>query len=210
MRDLIIYGAGGFGREINLLVRQINRHAETWNVKGFCDDGKKAGETVDDLCVLGGWNYLQTVKGCSVVLAIADPHVRQQVYNRIAGLDLVFPSLIHPDVFLDGQFNRIGKGVIITAGCYFTTGITIEDFVIINLASTIGHDVKLGRFSSVMPGTNISGNVAIGECCLLGTGAKILQNLSLGANARLGAGAVMTRSFGDNCLLVGIPAREKR
>jgi sugar O-acyltransferase (sialic acid O-acetyltransferase NeuD family) len=209
MQDIIIYGAGGFGREVNLLLRQINRHSLQWNVKGFCDDGKHTGELIDNLPVLGNVNYLKELNGHAVVLAIADPAVRRTVFNRISDAALKFPNLIHPQAYFDADVNRIGKGCVITAGCYFTVGIDVGNFVIVNLSCTIGHDVRLGDFSSVMPGSNISGNVSIGECTLIGTGAKILQNLSLGANSCLGAGAVMTRSFGNDCLLKGIPARDK-
>ena len=32
MKDLIIIGAGGVGREVSLIVRQINEIKPTWNI----------------------------------------------------------------------------------------------------------------------------------------------------------------------------------
>src|SRR6188768_1324822 len=158
MQDIIIYGAGGFGREVNLLLRQINIHNRQWNVKGFCDDGKQVGEWIDGLPVLGNVNYLKEMKGHAVVLAIADPVIRKTVFEQISDAELQFPNLIHPLVYFDGEMNSIGKGSVITAGCCFTTGVEVGNFVIVNLSCTVGHDVRLGDFSSVMPGSNISGN----------------------------------------------------
>ena len=38
MKDLIIVGAGGFGREVVWLVERINQSQPTWKVLGFVDD----------------------------------------------------------------------------------------------------------------------------------------------------------------------------
>ena len=35
MRDLIIIGAGGFGREVAWLVERINKKSIVWNLIGF-------------------------------------------------------------------------------------------------------------------------------------------------------------------------------
>lgn len=210
MQDIIIYGAGGFGREVNFLIRQINANRMQWRVKGFCDDGKKVNDVIDGVPVLGGYTYLLENKRECVVLAVGDPRQRKNIFDKISGEEFVFPNLIHPEVYFDDTVNRIGKGCIITGGCYFTTGIQLGNFVIVNLGCTIGHDVTLKDFSAIMPGVNISGNVSVGESTLIGTGAVILQSLSIGSNATLGAGAVMTKTFGDNCVLTGVPAQRKK
>lgn len=38
MKDLIIIGAGGFGREVAWLVEEINNKQPKWNIVGFVDD----------------------------------------------------------------------------------------------------------------------------------------------------------------------------
>ena len=62
-RDLIIAGAGGFGREVQWLIERINQSTqspeERWNLLGYVDDGIEQGTLVDDLPVLGGMEYLQ-------------------------------------------------------------------------------------------------------------------------------------------------------
>lgn len=205
---LAIYGAGGLGREVALMIAQINRREPSWTLEGFYDDGVSKDSVIDGLPVLGGMEDLNQRKdSLSLVIAIADPQVRKSIADRITNESVHFPVLIHPDANPGGEDNYFGRGTIITAGCILTTGIVTGEFVIINLLSTIGHDVKLGSFTIVMPGCNISGNVQIGECSLIGTGAKVLQNLTLGINCTVGAGAVVTKDFGDGVTIVGIPAR---
>ena len=208
--ELSIYGAAGFGRETALMIEQINAADQCWRLNGFYDDGISQGEVIDGLPVLGGLTEVNaTTKPLSMVVAIADPVVRCKVVSQINNPNISFPVMVHPQALIGSVTNFFGRGTLITAGCILTTGIVTGEFAIINLSTTIGHDVKLGSFSSLMPGCHLSGHVEIGECTLIGTGAKILQNLSVGKNCKIGAGAVVTKSFGDNLTVVGVPARTR-
>lgn len=207
MRPLAIYGAGGFGRETLLMVKQINAIRPQWEVKGFFDDGLKKGTQVDGLPVIGGLEDLIHFEG-SVVLSIANPEVREKINMRVTSDKLSFPSLSHPTSIMgDEERNKIGKGVIITAGVILTTSVHVGDFSIINLSTTVGHDAVIGNYTTIMPGCSISGHVHIGEKCQLGTGSRILQDLQLGAGTVVGAGAVVTKSFPAHSKLIGVPAR---
>ena len=41
MKDIAIYGAGGFGREMASLLKRINSIEKQWNFVGFFDDVKE-------------------------------------------------------------------------------------------------------------------------------------------------------------------------
>jgi sugar O-acyltransferase (sialic acid O-acetyltransferase NeuD family) len=208
MRDIVIFGAGGFGREVALMIREINQHQQTWNLLGFYDDGKKKGDVIDGFTVLGNLADLKARKSsASVVIGIADPHIRKALVDSLDHEGIDFPVIIHPSVLPgDTRVNRFGRGTIVTAGCILTTAITLGDFVILNLATTIGHDVNVGNFSSLMPGCRISGFVEIGDCVYLGSGAVVLPQVKLGGDCIVGAGAVVTRSVEAATTVVGIPA----
>lgn len=49
--------------------------------------------------------------------------------------------------------------------------------------------------------------IKIGDNCWIGAGATIIGGVTLGDNVVVGAGAVVTKSFGDNVVLAGVPAR---
>ena len=210
IRDLAIYGAGGFGREMAFMVQQMNAHINQWRLLGFFDDGKQANEKIDGIAVLGGIERLnQWQSSLAIVMAVADPVVRRAVVGKIRNEHIEFPVMIHPQSMAGSAANKFGKGTLITAGSILTTGIELHDFVIVNLSCTIGHDVKIGSYTSVMPGCNISGGVTIGEGNLIGTGAQILQYLSVGNDCKVGAGAVVTRSVESGKTFVGVPASAK-
>lgn len=209
MKDIAIYGAGGFGRETALLIQQINATSPSWNILGFFDDGLTMGDTVDGLKILGGIAEALEFNEAMVV-AVADPVTRKKIVTQLNDTSIDFPTLVHPSAQLGSKnFNKIRRGCIITAGVVLTTHITLDDFCIINLTSTIGHDVSIGAYSTIMPGCSISGNVTIGEGCMLGTGSRTLQNITIGHHAIIGAGAVVTKDIEAGKTVVGVPARLK-
>lgn len=209
-RDIVIFGAGGFGRETALMIRQINKVQHHWNLIGFFDDALPRGTEVEGIKILGGLQELNQVgEKISVAVAVADPVTRKRIITNIKNDNIEFPILKHPHSFLgDDTSNQFGRGCIITAGNIFTINIRLEEFVIVNLACTIGHDARIGSFTTIMPGCSISGKVSIGEVTLIGTGARILQNITIGVACKVGAGGVVIKDCGSNTTLVGVPAKE--
>ena len=205
MKDLVIVGAGGFGRETALMIEQL--HA--WNLIGFYDDGLEPGTIMEGKPVVGKVSSLnENQSEVAVVIAIADPSTRQRIAVSLTNKKLSFPTVAHPTALMGHLSNSFGKGCIITAGVILTTGITIGDFVIVNLSTTIGHDVCIDHYTSIMPQCSISGSVKLGERCFVGSGSRILQGISIGDDSIVGAGAVVTKSFEANSKLVGVPAQK--
>ncbi|MDE6357872.1 MAG: sugar O-acetyltransferase [Eubacteriales bacterium] len=58
-----------------------------------------------------------------------------------------------------------------------------------------------------MSGTEFGKGITIGDNCWLGGNSVILPGVKLGDNVVVGAGAVVTKSFGDNVVLGGNPAK---
>ncbi|GHN02857.1 serine O-acetyltransferase [Cytophagales bacterium WSM2-2] len=207
MKKLVIYGAGGFGRETYWLITQINALLKQWEVIGYCDDGKRAGEKVDEAFVLGGMSYLnESNEDLNVVLAIADPKIRENIRGKLTNSKLCFPAIVHPSVRINDSCS-VGEGSIVCAAVLMTVSVHIRPFSIVNLCCTLGHDCELGDFSSLMPAANISGNVKIGKAAYVGAGATLLQGISIGNYTTIGAGSVVTKSFEGNKRIAGVPAR---
>lgn len=209
MKDIIIIGAGGFGREVQWLIEEINEAIPTYNLIGFYDDGVKRGTSVNGLMVLGGIDDLiLSGNHLAVAIAIGNPSIKQQVHLRLkANINFTFPNLIHPQVEVWNIGNTLGSGNIICKGNILTVNITLGSFIVLNLGCTVGHDTKIGDFCSIMPGVNLSGEVELHRNVYVGTGAKIINQLQIGENTIVGAGAVVFKSLPGNCTAVGIPAK---
>lgn len=209
MNDLVIYGFGGFGREIASLIKEINKAKPTWNFLGFIDDGETKGKSNNYGSVLGDINFLNSyAKPLSVILSIADPQIRFKIVNNMMNPLISWPNIIAPDVKLFDQDSfSIGKGNVIFYSCRLSCGTAIGDFNLLNSLVAIGHDTRLGNFNVLMPNTRISGNSAIGDLNFFGVSSLMLQNLKVGNNTRIGVASVLMRNTKDNFLYFGNPAK---
>ena len=55
LKQIAIFGAGGFGMEVAMLVEHINEAKPTWDLIGFFDDGEPKGENRERLS--GSWGH---------------------------------------------------------------------------------------------------------------------------------------------------------
>ena len=206
MKDIVIIGAGGFGREVAWLIEDINKKNMEWNILGFVDDNKTIqGTEVNGYRVVGDIDWLKEQE-LFVVNAIGDPIIKKKVMDRLDGSKNQYPVLIHPSVIYSESVN-FGEGSIVCAGNIITVNIEIGKHVIINLDCTIGHDANIGDYSTILPSVNVSGFVKTEECVSIGTGSAIIQGVSIGKNTVVGAGAIVVKDLPANCTAVGSPAK---
>lgn len=208
MEKIVIVGAGGFGREVKMLIDQINLKEDKYQFLGYYDDVLLKGTSINNNKILGSVEDLLSINyKINVVVAIGSPNLKLQIVKKLSNPNLIFPTLIHPSVIIGTDSVSIGKGCIICAGTIITCDIEIKDFVILNLMCSVGHDTIINSYASFMPSVNISGEVVIHEEVYVGTGAKIINQLEIGKKTIVGAGAVVSKSLPENCTAVGIPAK---
>ncbi|MGD6870875.1 acetyltransferase [Sutcliffiella horikoshii] len=206
MKDIVIIGAGGFGREVAWLIEEINKVSTQWNILGFVDDNEEIqGTEVNGYKVVGNIEWLNKQE-LNVVSAIGDPIIKKKIIERLKSSKNTYPVLIHPSVIYSDRVS-FGEGSIICAANILTTDIKIGEHVIINLDCTIGHDAILGDYTTVLPSVNVSGFVETKDCVSIGTGSAIIQGVSIGENTIVGAGSVVVKGLPANCTAVGSPAK---
>lgn len=135
MKDIAIYGAGGFGREVACLIERINKARETpiWNFIGFFDDGIPSTNDCPQGPVLGDINVLNTWKtSLSITVAIGSPKTLKSIVDNITNKKIDYPNLVDPSAVLY-EIPQIGIGNIITANCVFTTNIKLGSYNIFNI-----------------------------------------------------------------------------
>ena len=209
MENILIIGAGGFGREVEWLINRINNsNNNQWNLIGYVDDNIQKGTEITKLKVVYNTDeLLKLEEKTNVVIAIGNAKVRKLIYNKIKeNKNLSFPNLVDPSAII-GEVD-MGIGNIICAGTIATVNITINNFNLINLDCTIGHDDVLADFITVYPSVNISGNTTINEVVEIGTGTQIIQGKNICSNVIIGAGAVVVKDIGEEGTYIGIPVKK--
>ncbi len=209
MKDIAIYGAGGFGREIACLINLINNKLPEWNIIGFLDDNESLWGTANKYGrVMGGADWLnQYDKSLAVAIAVGNPDTVKTIVENINNPNVSFPNLYAPSVtFLDKESLEIGQGNIFCSNCFISCNVKIGNFNLFNGYIPIGHDAVIGDCNVIMPSCNISGGVEMGNANFMGVRSVILQYIKIGNNTRIGANSVIMRKTKDGFLYMGNPA----
>lgn len=201
MKQIVIIGFGGFGREVAWLAKDCGR-----SVLGFLDDKAEPGSH-GAYNVLGKVAEWQKFANAEFVVAIGSPRVRKTVVDQLLSEGLeAFATLVHPSVMMD-ESVKVGKGTVICAGTIATVDISIGEHVILNLNVTVGHDDIIHDFVTVAPMVALSGNVTLSPGTEVGTGAAIRQGVEMAAGSMLGMGGVLTKNTEKNTIYIGSPAK---
>ena len=212
--ELLIFGAGGFGREIASWAERASWEGRGFRVAGFVDDDPPAPE-LNGRIVLPLVDAAARFPAAGVLATVGQPALRERLIGKAAeaGLKATAP-LIHPNVEYDHEYVTFGEGVVVCAGTILTVNIEVQAHVQINLDCTVGHDAILGAYSTLSPGVHISGNVTLEERSFFGTGAVTVNGLPgkpvvIGADSIVGAGAVVTKNVPAGTTVTGVPARAR-
>ena len=210
--EIVVVGAGGFGRETLDVIEAINEAGRArFDVLGVADDSPSEANV--ERLRARGYRVLGTIREVVeahragvFAAAIGDPTVRRVVADRLAGAGWAAATLIHPAAVV-GSAAEIREGTIVCAGVQVSTNVRIGRHVHLKPNATIGHDTRLASYVSVNPGAVISGDVDIEADVLVGAGAVVLQGLRIGASSTVGASSCLTKDLPPGAVAKGVPAR---
>lgn len=211
-KQIVIYGGGGFAREVAWLVRSCNQGTSNYEVVCYIDDNEASqGSMLNGISVMSFETAREQFPQAGLVAAIGSPRIRERVVDKAAAAGFAFETIVHPRVECS-EWVEIGRGAVICAGSILTTNIILGQQVQINLDCTIGHDVVMGDYVTLAPGVRVSGCVHFGRRAYVGTGATIINGtpeapLIIGDDVVVGAGACVTKSVPAGLTVVGIPAK---
>lgn len=100
----------------------------------------------------------------------------------------------------------IKLGIQISKNC-FDSGLQIPHWglIVVNPKARIGKNCRI--HAGVNIGEKDGSSPVIGNDVYIGPGAKIFGGVKIGSNVTIGANAVVNRSFPDNCVIAGVPAK---
>jgi sugar O-acyltransferase (sialic acid O-acetyltransferase NeuD family) len=208
LKQIVIIGAGGHGREVADIARHQAQVNGEIKVLGFIDDNRDLhDQSLDGLPILGDWSWFESAnrKDMAVVCAVGSPQICRRLVERANALGLSFASVVSPLAHIS-SFARLGQGVTVFPKVVINTGTFVDNYSILNVAATVSHDAIVGRYSNINPGAHLAGNVTIGEGCYIGMGASVIQGRTVGAWSVVGAGTVVIRDLPDDVTAVGVPA----
>lgn len=205
-QDLLIIGASGFGREVLQWVKDINKIEKQWNVLGFLDDNLNALNGYEcDFKVIGTIKNWTPKENEHFVIAIANPSIKEQIVTEMEAKGANFVSIIHPTALI-GEFNHIGRGVVVYPYADITVNVKVGNFVSL-LGAKIGHDAAIGDFTTICGHCGINGHSAIGNKVFIGSHVVVAPGKKVGDGAFIGNGSVVVTNIKSGYKVFGNPAK---
>lgn len=207
MKNLIIVGAGGLGREVHNMIPDCIGYGTSFILKGFINDMTDALGPFDGYAPIIGTirDYIpqqDDVFAC----AIGDIHGRKQCVELLLSKGAEFITLIHRSA-ISGRNSRLGQGCILGRSVSVSCDCFVGDFSILQAECLVGHDVQLGRFCQLHPRVFVAGQVKIGNEVHIGACAMIHPGKNIGDSATVGAGAFVIRNVTHGQTVFGNPAK---
>ena len=207
MKNILIIGARGFGREVYDLVCDCIASGAEYTVKGFLDDDKNALNGYEGYPpIISSVEDYEICKDDVFVCALGSPDSKQVYVNKILAKGGTFETIVSPYAIIRRNAT-IGKGCIITAGSNISVDTFIGDYVSV-LSSAIGHDASVGDYVVLSGGCRINGYVQVGDMVYLGCGAMVHPHKKIGENAFVGMGSVVISNVKPSSKVFGNPARK--
>lgn len=211
--DLVVVGAGGFGRETVEAVRASTARGASWRLLGYLDDDPALqGRNLDGTPVLGGLEELWNLPNASVVVCTGRPDNYRSRPRIVTNLDLPterYATIVHPTAAVSTS-SRIGPGSVLLAFVALTAAVSIGSHVAVMPHVTLTHDNFIEDFATIASGVCLGGHVHIGKCAYVGAGALVREGRSVGACSLVGMGSVVLNDVPAQEVWAGVPARYLR
>lgn len=208
MKNLIIIGAGGCGREILQWAKDINRQNPRWNIKGFLDDDLNAlnGKQCD-VPVISKVDDYDICEDDEFTCGIGNAKIRKMIIDKMMAKGAKFVNIIHPNAIV-ADSCMLGKAVVIYPYALVSDNAVVGDGCIVNMYSSIAHDSVLGEYCTISAHCDITGMCKLGERVFMGTSSHMVPSSKIGNDAYICAGSTVMTRVKDGVKVLGNPAKK--
>ncbi|MDR9774801.1 NeuD/PglB/VioB family sugar acetyltransferase [Rhizobium hidalgonense] len=202
--QLVVLGGGGNALDA------LDTLQTSYEVVAFVDDDvTKQQRTIGGIPVTSR-SALMKYPDAKVVSLIGSEKTfirREEIIRSFNIHQSRFGRVIHPNANVSA-YASIGRDVIIFAGVTIPSNARIGSHVFILPNTVIHHDSVIEDYTIIGASVVVAGNVNIGRSSFVGSGSSIKNNVEIGACSLIGMSANVTRSFKEESVLVGNPAKQ--
>ena len=195
MPNLLILGAGGFGRMIYENVQSTRQFDKI----ALLDDAAKGPDVIGKLV---DYTALQKEYPCAVA-AFGNNKLRVQWVDRLLQAGFVVPTIIHPSAVVSPS-AVIGAGSFVMQRAVVNTHTVLGKGCLVNCGAIIDHDTVVGDGAHISLGSVVKANCQIEPCRKVEAGEVIFaQRRAIdGVDSRELQDALYAFGFGNQCSYV--------
>lgn len=208
MKNLVIIGARGYGREVCGLARQCSGYNTEYIIKGFLDDKLDALDGFENYpAIISSVENYEIQDNDVFVCALGDLQWKKHYVEIILSKGGQFINLIHPTVVFTSNV-KLGNGIIIFMYSNISNDCVLDDFVTIQGFVAIGHDSKIGKWCHINAYSFTGGYAVLEEEVCLNTRSTVLPNIIVRKGATVGAASLVIKNVKENTTVFGVPAKK--
>ena len=205
MKNIVIIGAGSFGREVYNLALECKEYGSEYTIKGFIDNLYDTMEYDGYPSILSRIDEYDPEENDVFVCALGDVKWKKHYVQLILDKGGNFITLIHPNTYISRNVT-IGNGCIICQQGFISCEVSIGDYTTIQPHVVVGHDCKIGNMCQINSNTSLGGGVKIEDNVTVHMGVVLLPQSKVHVNSVVGAGSVVLRKVPANTTVFGNPA----
>lgn len=208
MKQLLIIGARGFGREVYNTALESVGYGEEFTIKGFLDDKADALDGYEGYpAIVDSVENYQIEQDDVFICALGDVHYKKKYVDLILDKGGKFINIIHKTAVI-GRNTTIGVGCVFSRNVQISCDVKIGDYVTMNFMAVVGHDAIIGSYSHLNSMSFMGGYSELKEFVTMNTGSILQPHKKIGKNSVAGAGSFIYRNVKDNTTVFGNPAQE--
>ncbi len=203
MKKLLLFGAGKIA---DVMSDYFLRDSDYEIVAYTCEAGFAHGDSYRSLPLLPFDEATRLFPPAQHELHIAVGYhelnrVRQRLFHAARSRGYRLASYISSHSW-PGRDAAVGENCFVADGVSLEAGARIGDNVALWSNVVVGHHAQVGDHCWIAAGTAIGGGTIIGDRCFVALNATIGNEVVVGADSILGARTLLTKSVGDNSVLV--------
>jgi len=204
--DIVVVGAGGFGRELLGWLWDCFS-PQDYRVKGFVDDDPTpVPHDGTEFSVLGSPTDYLPYENDRFLLAIGSVSARRKVVEAMLAKNARFLTMIHPTAVI-APTAIVGTGCVLYPYTLLANAAVLGDFVFLSNYASVGHDARVGRYCNICPYGTLNGAATLEDDVFLGSHVTVGPGVTVRHNSKVSANTAVVKDLPPSNFAFGNPAK---
>lgn len=206
MKQLLILGAGGMGKEIYYTARHSIGYGTEFEVKGFLDFPNSEWDTSIYPPILGIEDVYEIQPDDVFTCSIGDVHLKRKICEKMKARGAKFQTLIFHNAQI-GDNVTIGEGCIIDPYARIGADVVLGENCLVQTFAIVGHDAVVGSYCRLDCRSLLVGGVIVEDNVTVHTNAVVNHKVRLEHDSIVAAMSFVIRKVKAGKTVCGNPAK---